>query len=105
MVMARMLKQARNGRAEILPQSNCACAKRPSNVSSMREDLVKHYKFWFFSAKNFFLHVEHNRCRTARRIFLLRQVFNTSVDKPVKITRVPEANSTNTNKLVLFAQF
>jgi len=71
----------------------------------MWEDPVKHYKFWIFSAKNFFSSVKHSECRTLREIFLLDEVFNTNVDKPVKITGVLDANSTNTNKVVLFAQF
>jgi hypothetical protein len=44
-------------------------------------------------------------CRTRREIFLAHEVFNTSVDKPVKNRLVLAANSTYTNKLVLFALF
>lgn len=40
-----------------------------------------------------------------KNIFLLHEVFNTSVDKSVKIRRRIMANSTSCNKLMRFALF
>jgi hypothetical protein len=71
----------------------------------MAGSLLEHYKLRFFNEQNYFYGVEHNLCRTRREIFLAHEVFNTSVDKPVKNRLVPAANSTYTNKLVLFALF
>src|SRR5206468_12725894 len=52
--MARILRNARIGRAAMLPHSNCACANRPSNVSSIPKFPYWHLKFRFFSDTHFF---------------------------------------------------
>src|ERR1700730_7764357 len=96
MAIAITLSAHRSGRAAMLPQNICTREKGPSKVSFIREI---HLAFDFVSRH------EQDACRISAKIFLLHEVFNTSVDKFVEKIVSSNANYTFLSILMRFALF
>src|ERR1700751_1140513 len=110
MVIARMFRKARIGRAAIFPHNNCACANRPSNVSSMPQDHFPHQARCVTLSSDFQVDTNSFSASTItaelRKIYFSSvKVLNRSVDISVQKSEPSLPNFLYSNRLIRFAPF